>query len=259
MTFTIHGFVVAGEVLQLMCISEFPRDLFTLPSLSIIDKNAVELQINLTILEGLIQGTVLLAPLLTSHNGLYTCVSSYDFPEAGLTDLTLYSTRQSTTVTVSSENLPLLKLHAWRGLCLLFMDHSCTLLLHTVPVPRLIFTTEPNATYIGTETYLNCTVQLAAAVDSVVQVNVSLARKMNDSSDSDVEEVTTSLSDNTYQSSIVFSPLVGEDEGEYMCSATVEPKGAHIIGTTVEGLYSLIPLGEFCHVIFHRQGISSNA
>ena len=55
--------------------------------------------------------------------------------------------------------------------------------------------------------------------------------------------------------SIVFSPLVGEDEGEYMCSATVEPKGAHIIGTTVEGLYSLIPLGEFYHVSLAMRNI----
>ena len=106
MTFSINGSATAGEDLQLVCISEFIQGLYRLPSLVIIDQTGVEVDplTSQTEVEGLVQGTVLLAPLMTSHNGLYTCVSSYDFPEAGLIDSALYSTRQSLTVTVSSKN-----------------------------------------------------------------------------------------------------------------------------------------------------------
>ena len=106
MTFSINGSGIAGEELQLDCISEFIQGLFRLPSLVIIDQTGVEISqlTNQIGFEGLVQGTVLLAPLLTSHNGLFTCVSSYNFPEAGLTDTALYSTRQSITVTVASKS-----------------------------------------------------------------------------------------------------------------------------------------------------------
>ena len=105
-TFSIYGSGIAGEELQLVCVSEFIQGLFRLPSLVIIDQNGMEISqlTNQTEFEGLVQGTVILAPLLTSHNGLYICVSSYNFPEAGLTDTAMYSTRQTITVTVSSKN-----------------------------------------------------------------------------------------------------------------------------------------------------------
>lgn len=53
----------------------------------------------------------------------------------------------------------------------------------------------------------------------------------------------TALGHNTFQSTIVFSPLVKQDEDEYMCSVTVESNITHVTGAAVEGLYSLTPLG----------------
>ena len=104
MTLTTEGSGVAGESLQLVCISEYPPDLYSSPTLTITDENRAELEgSDLTLSEGQVQSAVMLMPLLTSHSGLYTCISSYIFPEAGLTDPGLYSTEATITVTVTSK------------------------------------------------------------------------------------------------------------------------------------------------------------
>ena len=114
-----------------------------------------------------------------------------------------------------------------------------------VPVPQLTLSSVPNETYIGTRTYLYCGIHLHAAVNSIIQVNISFTQTKNGSTISYEEEeaAVTELSDNTFQSNIVFSPLVNEDEGSYTCSVTVESQSSNILGTAVEGVYSLIPLG----------------
>ena len=57
------------------------------------------------------------------------------------------------------------------------------------------------------------------------------------------ESVVTELSDNIFQSSIVFNPLVSEDKGNYTCTVAVESQSSNILGTAAEGVYSLLPLG----------------
>lgn len=100
------GSGVAGETMQLLCISEFEQGLFRPPTIVVVDGDGVQQEVHFTMLmEGRAEGRVVLAPLLTSHSGVYNCVSSYDFPEVGLADMDRYSTRQTITVTVSSKIL----------------------------------------------------------------------------------------------------------------------------------------------------------
>lgn len=87
-------------------------------------------------------------------------------------------------------------------------------------------------------------VQLAPAVDSTVVVNSSWVRPA-DGGGVRVEEVAvTRIDSNLYQASVVFNPLISTDAGNYTCTVTVEAASMLINGTSVEGTYSLVPLGE---------------
>ena len=79
-------------------------------------------------------------------------------------------------------------------------------------------------------------------------MNISFAQTINSGTSSYAEEpVVTELSDNTFQSSIVFSPLVSEDNGNYTCTVIVESQSSNILGIDAEEVYSLVPLGlYFC-------------
>ena len=188
-------------------------------------------QYNVSVVPGMVRSTVLLDPLLTSHGGVFTCVSTYDFTEVGLTDPVLYSTQQTIVVTVSS-------------MCILHDIDSVTLHCSsfTVPPPEVLLAPLMNETYVGTVTYLYCTVQLDPAVDTELQVSTSIIRIGNNES---YTTPVTQLSNIVFQSSIVFNPLVTEDEDEYMCNVTVESSSEYILGTFIYEVYSLIPLGYF--------------
>ena len=114
----------------------------------------------------------------------------------------------------------------------------------TVPLPHLVFGPLLNETYVGAVTYLYCTVQLGTAVDSAVQVNMSITRDNSDDSNQERNSDTVvELDNNQFQSSIVFMPLVHEDEDNYTCNVTVESNSESILATAVQGTYSLVPLG----------------
>jgi len=121
--------------------------------------------------------------------------------------------------------------------------HSDMFLL-VVPTPLLTFMTVPTSTYIGTHTSLHCVTRLAPAVDSAVVVNSSWFRPDNSDSVRVEEVAVTRISSNLYQASIVFNPLISTDAGNYTCSVTVEAASMLINGTSVEGTYSLVTLGE---------------
>lgn len=103
---SVVGSGVAGEALQIQCISEFIQSLFKPPTVVILNALGVEVDSQQTdvVIDSLVNVTALLDPLLTSDSGVYTCLSSYDFPEAGLVDTMLYSARRNITVTVASKN-----------------------------------------------------------------------------------------------------------------------------------------------------------
>lgn len=81
----------------------YPRDIYGLPTVQILDQNDVPIPgITVILSEGRVEGNVTLMPLNTSNSGVYTCVSGYDIPEAGL-DLATYFTEGTTTLTVTSK------------------------------------------------------------------------------------------------------------------------------------------------------------
>lgn len=112
-----------------------------------------------------------------------------------------------------------------------------------VPVPQVDFGSSLNETYIGTETYLYCTVELDTAVDTTAQVNISITRDTELCQEEPCTAV-TELSSNTYQSGIVFSPLLSQNGGNYTCSVAVESASGNILGAAAQSIYSLVPLGE---------------
>ena len=98
----------------------------------------------------------------------------------------------------------------------------------------------PNETYIGTVVGLYCTVWLDSAVDTDVQVTVSIT-PASDESQSFREA--NDLGNGAYQSSLVFSPLASGDGSVYVCNVSVQSANEHVVGTTANTAYSLTPLG----------------
>ena len=125
-------------------------------------------------------------------------------------------------------------------------DHDICmfLLFFSVPPPMLTIETHPNVTYIGTQTSLNCNLQLPPVVNTDVLVNSSWTRPAGNSSTRVEELLLTSLGNNHYQSTITISPLRSSDAGNYTCSYTIEAESALINGTSTEVTYTLVPLGK---------------
>ena len=97
----------------------------------------------------------------------------------------------------------------------------------------------PNETYIGTMVGLYCTVQLDSAVNTAVQVATYIT---SDSGEANSSTLAMELGNNTYESSLVFSPLTSEDGNEYVCNVTVEPSDEYVLGATAQAMFSLLPL-----------------
>lgn len=104
-----------------------------------------------------------------------------------------------------------------------------------------------NKTYIGTETHLYCTVDLDDSVDSVALVNISFTRITVDGNTEPCQDElctpVTQLSNNTFQSGIVFSPLLSGNRSNYTCSVTVQSASEYILEATAHRVYSLMPIG----------------
>ena len=98
----------------------------------------------------------------------------------------------------------------------------------------------PNETYIGTVVGLYCTVWLDSAVDTDVQVTVSITPA---SEESQSFREANDLGNGAYQSSLVFSPLASGDGSVYVCNVSVQSANEHVVGTTANTAYSLTPLG----------------
>ena len=97
---------MAGEPLDVVCVSQFLQDLVVPPSVVLLDPLGAELEeelLTLSLGEGNVSVSALFDPLLTSHAGVLTCVSTYNISEAGLDNDELYSTAQSITLNVSSK------------------------------------------------------------------------------------------------------------------------------------------------------------
>ena len=96
------GSGVAGEELQLICISKYPKDILGTSTVEIRnDAGQVVGPIEVMSFDERVEGTVVLTQLRTSDSGSYMCLSGYSIPEAGL-DSSVYFTAESTTITVSS-------------------------------------------------------------------------------------------------------------------------------------------------------------
>ena len=102
-----------------------------------------------------------------------------------------------------------------------------TFSLHsTVPNPIVYVTTEP-PTYIGTNATLNCSIALNAAVDTVVDTNwvkvtwIGPQGAISSSSGAVISDVTGS--NDVYESTLMFSPLMSTANGNYTCEAIIIP------------------------------------
>ena len=102
---SVNGSGVAGEVLDIECVSQFIQDLIIPPSVMILDNRGTNVEERFVeqLEEGVVRVSVLLDPLLTSHGGVFICISTYNITEAGLSNAALYSTTQSLTINVSSK------------------------------------------------------------------------------------------------------------------------------------------------------------
>ena len=96
---SVNGSGFAGEPLEIVCESQSIEDIVRPPSVRIVDPLGIEVA-GETSGGGVVEHFVLLDPLLTSHAGVFTCVSTYNIPEAGLDN---DSTSESVNVTVSSK------------------------------------------------------------------------------------------------------------------------------------------------------------
>ena len=228
LTVSVNGSGVAGEPLELVCVSQFIQDLVLPPSVAILDPLNVQLEEGLATSsgEGIVSVSALLDPLLTSHAGIYTCVSTYNISEAGLDDAELYSATQIIPVNVSSKT----KRHSIEVAC----SMSC---VSVVPAPRVVLAPVSTETYIGAVTSLYCTVRLDVAVNTAIEVTTSIAPS------SDYFTLANELGGNIYQSGLVFSPLTSEDANEYVCNVMAQSSNEHITRATAEAVYSLVPLG----------------
>ena len=108
---------MAGEELQLICISKYPKDILGTSTVGIQnDAGQVVGPIEVMSFDERVEGTVVLTQLKTSDSGSYMCLSGYSIPEAGL-DSSVYFTAESTTITVSStftnNNLCYTSSYAW--------------------------------------------------------------------------------------------------------------------------------------------------
>ena len=115
---------------------------------------------------------------------------------------------------------------------------------HIVPPPMLTIEALPNITYVGTQTSLNCNLQLPPVVDTAVLVNSSWTRLAGNSSTRVEELLVISLGNNLYRSTITVSPLKSSDAGNYTCSYTIEAESILINGTNTEATYALVPVGK---------------
>ena len=68
---------------------------------------------------------------------------------------------------------------------------------------------------------------------------------MDDGSQVDVEaaNAVSELGNNTFQSSVMLSPLTSGDAGNYTCRVMIESNSTFINGTVAEGSYSVVPSG----------------
>ncbi len=117
-------------------------------------------------------------------------------------------------------------------------------LVYTVPTPNVTITTDTNDTFIrGTERSITCNITLNPPIP--MDTNVTLEWRKGgllfDNSTDRVFETSIMEVVNTYNSTILFSPINTTDGGNYECIGIVNPKieNDNIISGSMTGSLSL--------------------
>ena len=260
-TISFSGNSIAGQSYSINCSATVVPGLVVEPQLEIKFSN-------LTLASDTSSVEHTFSPLKTSHGGQYTCTTTINIPQSGITTLNQSATGK---ITVAGE-------------CVCLISASSSFLsLCTVPEPTIRFTGRvvspvdlPSTTlYSGTVFNLNCVVELVKEVDTNLSVTTVWAKNgAAISSDTGRISVDTEAAHNTfvvyvYESDVDFDPLSNAgsegDGGNYTCSVTVETS-EFTSGTTASGTQTITVEGitQYWSVqshltLLHRPGSSSSA
>ena len=100
-----------------------------------------------------------------------------------------------------------------------------TFISPAVPTPTTALTSTKRP-YTGTIFTLTCIIQLHENVDTNVDVVVAWRKRatlLTNNSYTSISQTTTTVGGSTYTTSVILTPLRNEDDGGYVCHATVTP------------------------------------